>query len=92
MAEGEEAAANGGTEVTHQVLTKLEDLVGEVEVNFKGQIEITSFPLKADIKFLREGTKDAFMLTVDLSSCEARMKEAIQMVWVGCGDRTKSNV
>ena len=40
--------------------------VGEVEIQWRDQIEKVCFPLKPDINYLREGTKTQFTHSVDL--------------------------
>ena len=45
------------------LLATLKATVGEVEINWQGKIEKVSFPLKPDIHYLREGTKEHFMNT-----------------------------
>lgn len=51
-------------------MTALDGLVGEVEINWEGQIENVSFPLKPEIAYLREGTKQAVSRS-RINSCPA---------------------
>ena len=49
--------------------------MGQVEVSWNGHIESVSFPLPAEIEYLGEQTKEAFLMNADLSTAEVREGE-----------------
>jgi hypothetical protein len=76
----QEKAKEDGLDETLSYREKFEVYVGQVEVYWLEQIEKVCFPLRMDISYLRDGTKNAFYNNVDLSTVDTRMKEAIEIV------------
>ena len=48
--------------------------IGSVEVNWKKRVELVSFPIPTETPYLSAETREEFLDSIDMSSCESRVK------------------